>query len=103
LSAGKQPTREELIELCERGIRPMSVWMNRDSHSAQVQLGKAWVLLRAGVEFTFDKPSHKCHWIDFHGIEGFQYHEWGAEGLEDDHAYIPTAERLEEVGDRDWY
>lgn len=99
------PTRQELIKLCEDGIRPMSKWYDRDSLSAQLQLGKAWVLLRAGVEFTFDMDTKHpgTYWIDFHNIEGFNYHEYGEEGLESEHAYIPTRKRLEDNADGDWY
>lgn len=40
--------REELIELCERAIVDEGKWKNRDSHYSQLNIGKAWALLKAG-------------------------------------------------------
>lgn len=98
-----QPTREQLIELCERGIVPESEWRNRDSSGAQQQLGKAWALLRAGCAFRVaDSPRSDANtwWIEF-TFKGFNYFEVGE--LEEDTRYIPTAARLDAHGGSDWY
>lgn len=96
------PSREELISLCERGSVAESNWHDRDSAGAQTQLGKALFLLRAGCEFTFDNPpvSHECWWLTF-SVKGFNYFEIGE--MDWDHAYIPTAEKLDKAAGNDWY
>lgn len=98
--------RETLIALCERGFVPQERWRNRDSASAQLQLGQAYALLRAGCDFTPDgDTSHDSHWIDIE-YRGFDYFEGdydGAGRLDDDTFYIPTAERLDRTAGKDWY
>jgi hypothetical protein len=100
-------TREQLIELCERGIVPESKWLDRDSHGAQSGLGKAWALLRAGCDFR--DVSSDSDLSDFGGTvwiriysKGFKHFDWDG-GLEDDLFYIPTAERLDRGNGGDWY
>ena len=51
---GEFPTREELIDICERGVVPVGAWRNRDTPDAQAQLGHCWALLRAGCDFTVE-------------------------------------------------
>lgn len=46
-----RPTREDLLALCERAFVPHDRWRNRDSSSAQRQLGEAYALLKAGCDF----------------------------------------------------
>lgn len=53
LSHGQdQLTREDLIAICERAIVPQDHWRNRDSASAQLGVGAALVLLKAGCKFV---------------------------------------------------
>ena len=45
------PTRDELVDLCDRGVVAHSHWRNRDSAEAQRQLGECRALLLAGCDF----------------------------------------------------
>ena len=103
------PTREELIALCERATEePQSHWYDRDSASARMQVGQAWALLRAGCDFRVehepdDAPTisdANTWWVEI-TYEGFDYHEIGERST--DTFYIPTAKRLNERADGDWY
>ena len=97
-------TREELIALCERGVVPVSQWFNRDSAGAQIQLGKALALLRAGAEFyTAGDPADtdQTIWISI-TYPGFAHFDWDGE-WEHDTFYIPTDARLRDRAGKDWY
>lgn len=103
------PTREELIDLCERGVVSHDRWSNRDSAQAQRQLGECLALLRAGCEFQVIqvgnlKSDAKTWWvcIEFRGFQSFEY---GLDevGFDDETFYVPTAERLERADGGDWY
>jgi hypothetical protein len=97
----KVPTREEFIALIDRASVPESEWHDRDSASAQIQLGKARMLLLAGCEYTIDPgKAHDCWWLEF-TVHDFGYFETGDLGWES--AYIPTAERLDKAKGEDWY
>lgn len=104
-SSVARPTREDLIALAERGIVPESKWADRDSAGAQMQLGKAWALLRAGCEFRFassPEQTEDTHWVEI-TYQGFQYVEQGEGFEETDTFYLPTASRLERKAGHDWY
>lgn len=95
--------RDTLIFLCERGLVPQDKWSDRDSAGAQLQLGKAWVLLRAGCDYRLaDSPpqTEDTIWIDvtYEGFDWFEVHE-----MTTDLFYIPTESRLERTAGRDWY
>lgn len=104
--------REDLIAICERAIVPIEKWRNRDSPSAQEQLGKALVLLRCGARFTVRRAprhgEHGCYtdsrtiWVDiqWHGFSDF---EFGTRWSESDTFYLPTRARLDAVNGEDWY
>lgn len=100
-------TREHLVDLCERSIRPMSAWHDRDSASAHEQVGRAWALLRADAPFAVLTEGEHCVtsdrivWVRIEW-EGFGFHDYGGD-LERGTFYIPTALRLDEAGDSDWY
>lgn len=114
-------TREELIDVCERGVVPMEDWHNRDSSAAQAQMGHAWALLRAGCPFLVraapDSPRDGCVtdretvWISFYDVHDFSYFERGDDyytGGNGDPGgsgvfYLPTPERLSKVDGKDWY
>ena len=102
-----QPTREELIQLCERSIVPSSAWGNRDSAAAHLQLGQAWALLKAGCNFTIDVDASDEHsWnldIEWEGFNAFEYGNEYGENLESDSFYIPTEDRLNKRQGGDWY
>ena len=97
------PTREHLIDLCERGVVSETRWYDRDSSSAQRQLGEAQALLRAGCDFRLsnDPASGPDTWWVRITFKGFCHFDWGG-ALDDELFYIPTAERLERR-DGDWY
>ena len=107
-------TRDELISICERAAKQSTVdtWRDRDSAGACQQLGTAWALLCAGVEFiVLDGTNHPHHseshlvtsdqtiWLrfDFPGFAHFDYDG----GWDDETAYLPTPARLDRGGD--WY
>lgn len=99
--------RQELIELCEAAIVSVEKWSNRDSASAQRQIGEAWALLRAGATFCVRMNDERdmcvtndsTIWIDI-TFDGFGSFEGGV--AETELFYIPTWERLSEDGS-DWY
>lgn len=93
--------REELIELCERAIVDENKWRNRDSHYSQLNIGKAWALLKAGCDFTVDDEKFRSHWIRIYS-KGFSYFDWTGK-KEDESFYIPTEERLDEADGDVWY
>lgn len=107
-------TREELIALCDRGLRQATVeqWSDRDSATACQQLGVAYALLCAGADFiVLDGKNHPHHsesglksddqtiWVHFN-FPGFAHFDWDG-GFDNETAYIPTAARLDCGGD--WY
>lgn len=97
-------TTEHLIDLCERGVVPESEWRNRDSAEAQIQLGKALALLRAGCEWrvaSTPKTTADTLWVEI-TYKGFAHFDWDG-GLETDTFYIPTDKRLRDTTGRDWY
>lgn len=99
------PTREMLLELCERALSvPQSSWSNRDSSAATRQLGEAYALLRAGCEFDVRRDG-RTYWvrITYHGFDYFEGSYDGPGFPDDERFYVPTAERLDESAGRDWY
>lgn len=105
-------SREDLISLCEDAIRPESVWHDRDSEQAHRQVGEAWALLKAGCEFTVLDgqkndgsftlvTDNKTIWVEIRS-RGFAHFDWGGD-YRDDSFYIPTRQRLDTCGDKDWY
>jgi hypothetical protein len=99
------PTREDLIDLCERGVVPHDRWHNRDSSGAQRQLGECLALLRAGCEFEVARTPESTGstwWIEvwFRGFDAFEY---GERHESNETFYVPTKERLEGVNGGDWY
>jgi hypothetical protein len=103
--SAKDYTREILIGLCEDAMTTMKHWHNRDSYSAHSQLGIAYAMLKCDVPFRIEKCDASVIWVEFFDIEGFQYHECGAEegGYETDSRYISTRYRIEEADSKDWY
>lgn len=102
------PTREELIDICRRGIVQQKDWHDRDSASAQKQLAVAGALLAAGCDFTVCYGDGTgCHtddrtiWIEVRS-KGFAALDYGGNDDEDTF-YLPTAGRLAERAGRDWY
>lgn len=104
-------TREELIALCDDGVVPVDKWSNRDSASAQKQLGEARALLAAGCDFdVIDdrgrlKSDDRTLWVEII-YPGFQAFEWGHSERahwDDDTYYLPTRQRLDDNAGRDWY
>ena len=100
-------SREELIELCTDGVVPQGKWRNRDSASAQIQLGQARALLAAGCEFhVITRGSmasdDKTIWVEISWF-GFSHFEYDSNATDDDTFYIPTRARLDRVNGEDWY
>jgi len=104
----EENSREYLISICERSIVPESRWSNRDSSSAQRQLGECLVLLKAGCQYRVcDLPSDNLFitddriiWIEI-TLKGFSWFESGI--VEVETYYLPTTKRLHESQGGDWY
>lgn len=100
-------TRETLIELCQDGLVPQTKWYNRDSASAQRQLGEALALLSAGCNYRVLRErggldtNDQTIWLEIES-EGFAYHDYDGP-LDRDNYYIPTRNRLDENAGSDWY
>lgn len=108
--AAEDYTRETLIALCEAAVVPVEKWHNRDSAGAQRGVGEAWVLLRAGAEFTvLNRGSlvtdEDTVWIEivWPGFQAFEFGRAEREHWEDSTFYLPTAARLARSDGRDWY
>jgi hypothetical protein len=99
---------ETLIALCERAVVPVGEWHDRDSASAQRQVGEALALLRAGAkwqESTDPKSNDRTIWIriQFPGFNAFEEGHDDENTWADELFYIPTAQRLDDTNGRDWY
>lgn len=99
-------TREELITICEQSFVPQSKWFNRDSQSAQCQLGEAYALLKDGCDFIVLvngnlKTDDRTIWIEIES-EGFEHHDWGGSNEKETY-YLPTQKRLDDQKGSDWY
>ena len=98
------PSRAHLVELCVKGVVPVTDWRNRDTAAAQRQLAEAWALLLAGCDYALaDSPSsdERTWWINitFPGFARFDYDG----GHDVELFYIPTKRRLEQAAGGDWY
>lgn len=95
-------TRQELIEICEKAFVEEKDWKNRDSESAQCQLGECYALLKAGCQFEidFNNTNNRTIWVNVYS-KGFMAFEGG--NLEEHNYYLPTKKRLEETNGKDWY
>jgi hypothetical protein len=100
-------TREDLIAICEKSSVQELNWNDRDSSSAQRQIGEALMLLKAGCEFRILHErdglmtDEKTIWVEITS-RGFSYHDFGG-NTDKDKFYFPTQARLDEAGGRDWY
>lgn len=102
-------TREDLIAICEKAVVPVDKWRNRDSASAQTQLGKCWALLSAGADFTVSQTGTstggRTIWLDIEwpGFKAFEYGSADRDVWESGTFYLPTPARLAEADGKDWY
>jgi hypothetical protein len=99
-------TRGDLLAICERAFVPQDKWCDRDSSSAQMQLGQCYALLKAGCDFHIRSDSSLCTddrtiWVAV-AWHGFDYFDWGG-APDDDTFYLPTVKRLDQCAGRDWY
>lgn len=112
-------TREELVAICERAMVPQDKWNDHGSCSAQIGVGAALVLLKAGCKFdvlTADNQkgeraplitNEKTIWIRF-WVHNFMWFEIGDEDDPDGFKHenmicLPTPEHLDEAQGNDWY
>jgi hypothetical protein len=111
-------TRAELIDICERARVLEIHWSDRDSESAQRQVGECWSLLRADCEFeVLYEPGESCStddqtiWVRTYS-KGFNYFEGCGHGDSEEECrecmrkelhYLPTHKRIAEANGRDWY
>ena len=115
-------SRKTLIEICEDAIVPQDKWRDRDSESAQKNIGRVWQLLKCGCEFEEQTIENSP---DYHSdedtiiikfwVHNFNWFESGSDcfvdkrGSADDsngetlRFYIPTRKRLNECVGKDWY
>jgi len=99
-----EPSRDELIAICEAATVPQEHWNDRDSASAQRQVGEAWALLKAGCAFRVDPSMDdfrgRTIWLEIKS-EGFDHKEYGE--LDISTFYLPSRQRLDEANGKDWY
>lgn len=94
--------RDELLSICEAAFVPQEHWSNRDSASAQRQLGEAYALLKAGCEYWIGRDTDaRTIWVTIE-YEGFAHKDYDG-GLDTDHFYLPTRQRLADANGTDWY
>ena len=97
-------TREEIIELCDKSIVQQKNWRNRDSHEAQKNIAICRGLLLCGCSFIMSKGTCETDvntiWIEI-TADGFSFFEGG--DSEKETFYIPTAKRLLDRINEDWY
>ena len=97
--------RKELISICEKAIIDQKLWGNRDSSTAQRQVGECWALLKAGCNYEILtkgnlKTNDKTIWVKI-TFNGFDFFEGGK--VETEIFYLPTNTRLNKTNGRDWY
>jgi hypothetical protein len=118
-------TREELISICEAAFVPQKQWNDRDSHSAQMGVAKAYMMLKNGCKFKIITQENRERdsscvtdedtiWIEF-WVHTFGWFENGGDmddedndgykfaSGEDFHYYLPTRKRLKKAAGGDWY
>lgn len=116
---------QDLVEICEAAFVPEETWSNRDSATAQEQLGHAYAYLRAGCHFEFQRASksredNSCTcdndtlWLKIY-YKGFGFFEHGSgdnkmseieeqtAGKQHETFYLPTPVRLLRSIGKDWY
>jgi hypothetical protein len=95
--------RDELIALCEKAIVNESLWSDRDSSSAQRQIGELWALLKAGCEFKLEKNESPGTHSVLVRFNGFSHWVWDKTTKDEDVFYLPTEAKLERANGGDWY
>lgn len=99
-------SRIELIELCNKAVVPHKLWRNRDTSSAQRQVGELLALLRADCPFEVvtegDWATSERTIVVKVSYRGFSSFEEDA-GLSKETFYLPTQTSLDEAAGRDWY
>ena len=102
-------TREELIAICEQAVVPEEKWRNRDSPSAQRQIGEAWGRLKAGCSFYVHVEEDTNSWRMGRVIRlsitslSFDHFECGSDAKDSESYYLPSPLRLKESEGKDWY
>ena len=108
----KEYTREELIKICEQAFVPENKWHDRDSSSAQKQLGECYVFLKDGCEYEIrEKDSSENTIVLDMYTKGFCWFESWEEPKDrtrkdkekHNYFYLPTQKRLDEANGGDWY
>lgn len=100
-------SRDDLLAICERAFVPETRWFNRDSASAQRQLGECYALLKAGCNFVVQRGDDGCStddhtvWVEV-ACKGFAHMDYDGP-LDRETYYLPTAARLDDRDGRDWY
>lgn len=104
-------TREKLIEICEKAIVPVEKWGNRDTPEAQLKVGQAWALLKAGCDFEVlikrlenDRcvTDEETIWISIKH-PAFWTYDGDPDHLDEENFYLPTEKTLKASKGRDWY
>jgi len=93
-----------LISICQRGIVPVSQWLNRDTPDAQRQLAYAGALLQAGCGWRFARDMRgdvRTVWIRITHPTFSTFEE--SDPGEDELFYLPSEKRLAESAGSDWY
>ena len=108
----KEYTREDLIKICEQAFVSEDKWHDRDSSSAQKQLGECYIFLKDGCEYEIreEDSSEDTIVLDIYtkGFCWFESWENEEDRTRDDkekhnYFYLPTQKRLDEANGGDWY
>jgi len=128
-----EPTKEELISLCERAVVPCEEWQDRDSAIAQSNVYDIYERLVCDIPYTlrveestiwidFEKPDeeglkrlHSPHMVlNIESVEDYRekvdpeyedemFEPYPISYEEQDSGYLPTEKRLSEGNSEDWY
>ena len=98
-------SREDLLQICADALVPQEKWHDRDSASAQRQLGECFILLSAGCDYTVREGAQNMLWVHvfYNGFSSFEYGRTDPRNQDDEEFYVPTRERLDRNKGGDWY
>lgn len=104
----KEYTREDLIKICDLALVKEEDWNDRDSYDSQIKVGQLRQLLLCGCEFKVMYDDGNCSTDDetiwlYTYAKDFGYFDYRDNEKLEEHYYIPTLKRIEEVNGKDWY
>lgn len=106
----KQFKRSTLLSILDDAFVLERFWHDRDSASAQRQVGEAYQLLKSGCKYEvlYEKSNSgvctdaKTIWLKI-TFKGFNDFEYGSDASKSEIFYMPTRKRLQLAAGKDWY